>query len=132
MHVKILSDAEAESGILDVIVWLAKTNYWEAFQQEDYGDGLENVSMFLICRDPGLGFRRRIRHLKKEKRIYIDVMLQVSKFTGASVKCRKEMVIESLLKDVPPVIRKYKVEDFECEKFLLSFSRNIGLLLEQI
>lgn len=131
MRIKILGDFEHRSGVEAVTDWLSRRGYWEAFAN-DYGEGLWTISMFLICRNPELNFKQRIRHQKKEKALYIDIMLPLEKFVNATLEERKKKVLEAMLGDVPQIFRKYKFADFDTELFISDFNEYFSGLLAEL
>ncbi|MCY0914180.1 hypothetical protein [Massilia antarctica] len=131
MEVKILGDFEHESGVQAVTDWFSKRGYWEAFAT-DYGDGLWTISIFLICRRPELNFKQRIRHQKKEKTLYMDIMLPFTEFVSASLEEREKKVVEAMLAEVPRIVRKYKFADFDTELFISHFNKYFSDLLAEL
>jgi len=130
MRLNILADAEWQSGIGEVITWLAATRYWDEFEVGEYGDGLNELAIFLICRDPELKFKRRIRHLKKERKIYMDVMLELDQFVRAKFVERRKFVVDALLTEVPTVVAKYSIVNFDTERFIRDFSNRFASLMD--
>ncbi|NHZ44324.1 hypothetical protein [Massilia aquatica] len=131
MKVQILGDFNHESGVNAVTDWFSDSSYWEAFAT-DYGDGLWKVAIFLICRNPELNFKQRIRHSKKDKALYMDIMLPLADFVNATLEERKENVVVAMLKEVPRIVRKYKFAEFDTEAFLSDFDQYFSGLLAQL
>ncbi|MES2018948.1 MAG: hypothetical protein V4484_20845 [Pseudomonadota bacterium] len=131
MRLNILSDSEWESGIGQVVVWLSKTEYFREFQERNYGSGLVAVAVNLICQNPIFLFERRIRYSKKEKKIYLDIMLNLSDFVNVSFDERRRIVLNALLKEVPEVIGKYSIESFDVKTFLADFNNKFEPLVKQ-
>lgn len=132
MKVNILGDAEWQSGVGEVLDWLATTNYWEEFEIRDYGPGLDAVVIGLICRDPQLNFKRRVRHSRKDKAIYLDVMLNLADFIDASNGRRRQMVLSALLDEVPQTVAKYDIENFGRDSFMADFVTFFTALLGKL
>lgn len=61
--------------------------------------------------------KQRIRLSKKEKTIYMDIMLDLNQFLKVEQKEREKVVVEKLINEVPAIIRKYRLEDFDILKF---------------
>jgi hypothetical protein len=87
------------------------------FVSKDYGVGLRGVGVVLMCRDPQLNFRRRLRFARKERIVYTDIMLKLEQMRHADYERRKRIVIERLLEEIPPVLRKYAILDFDEDRF---------------
>lgn len=121
MRLNILSDANWESRVDLVLNALSDFNYRSYFQERDYGTGLIGVTVVFMCRDPALNFKQRIRLSKKEKKLYIDLMLDLSEMTSADQTTRQRLVAGQLLKEVPEIISRYKIEDFDRSRFLADF-----------
>ena len=116
MDVVITSDANAESGIGDVVFELSGPTS-EYFLTRDYGAGLLGVVVVLMCRDPGLRFHRRVRFVKKEKTLYMDVMLDLDEMSRATREVRRQIVTTRLLSEVPSVLGKYSLGDSDGARF---------------
>lgn len=129
MKINILADAWWESRVGAVLQWLSSASYWEIFEENIYGEGLACLAIILVCREPSLKFKRRIRYSRKDKTIYMDVMLELSKFMNLTPEERKREVINALLKEVPEIVGKYKIEDFNTERFLLDFNQKFTSIL---
>ncbi|WP_154668129.1 hypothetical protein [Pseudoduganella violaceinigra] len=128
MRLNILADAEWDSGVGCVLDWLSTTEYWTLFQKRSYGAGLDGVSIFLICRNPEYGFKRRIRHSKKEKKIYIDVMLDLNEIATTTPAERRFKILSKLRLEVPEVIGRYKIDGFNSRLFLSDFEEKFSEL----
>ncbi len=73
--------------------------------------------MILTCQDPNLNLKQRIRLSKKERKIYLDIMLDLPHFVEVSQKEREKMIVNKLIAEIPPIITKYRLEDFNLVKF---------------
>ncbi|MEJ5148738.1 hypothetical protein [Sphingobacterium sp. MYb388] len=113
----ILADFYWESKIDKVLDTLSETGYRRFFSEQYYGSTLNGITVLLICQDPSLNLKQRIRLSKKEKTIYMDIMLNLNQFLKIEQKERKKIVVEKLINEVPVIIRKYKLEDFDILKF---------------
>jgi hypothetical protein len=76
MHFRITSDVNKESGVGEVVRELSGPTR-KHFVSRDYGSGLPFMGVVLMCRDPALDFKRRIRFAKKDRTLYMDVMLHL-------------------------------------------------------
>lgn len=121
MQFNILSDSNWEARIEEALYPLSDLGYRQYFEEIDYGIGLLGIVVVVMCRDPDLNFKQRIRLVKNEKILYMDIMLESPAMEVASTEGRKKIVIERLLKDVPPIISKYKIDDFDSPRFISDF-----------
>jgi hypothetical protein len=113
MILNILCDAHWESGLERVSKDLSSTGYRNAFEERDYGQGLVGVVVILMCRDPSLHFKRRIRFKKSEKMLYIDIMLNLDQMRQVEHMERKKIVVQRLADEVPAILRRYSIPDFD-------------------
>ena len=71
-----------------------------------------------MCRDPRLNFKQRIRMDRKELILYMDLMLSSPEMAAATKAKRQHMLAEKLYNEVPQIVRKYKLKDFDTERFV--------------
>ncbi len=71
-------DANQEAGLDFILTKWNEDKIEDFFAPMNYGSSLNDVSLFLICRNPDLNFKQRIRLSKKEKRLYIDLMFDLN------------------------------------------------------
>lgn len=121
MECKIVAEFDHDFGLGDVLHWLSRAEQWESFAK-DYGEGLGELVVDVICSKHLDGLKPRILHAKKEKCLYMDIMLLYAEFTSVTAERRKEIVLERLLEDVIRIVRKYKFTDFDTERFLSDFN----------
>lgn len=131
MKFNIVGECDHDSGLPDVLYWLSPPDQWEAFAK-DYGDGLDLIGVDLICSKLLDGLKPRIRHAKKEKALYMDIMLTFDEFASATAEERKKIAGQRLLDDVPRIVRKYKFANFDTELFLSDFKKYYSDLLEEL
>lgn len=113
----ILADFYWESKIDKVLDTLSETGYRRFFSEQYYGSTLNGITVLLICQDPSLNLKQRIRLSKKEKTINMDIMLDLNQFLKIEQKEREKIVVEKLINEIPAIIRKYRLEDFDILKF---------------
>jgi len=113
----ILADFYWEAKIDEVLRTISRTEYRSFFKQQDYGNALNGLTVVLMCQDPTLGLKQRIRFYRKEKEIDMDIMLDLPLFISISQKEREKIVVNKLISEIPPVIKKYKIADFDLIKF---------------
>ncbi|ATQ78418.1 hypothetical protein CR152_30825 [Massilia violaceinigra] len=128
MDCTITGDCDHDSGLPDVLLWLNQPEQEEAFAK-DYGEGLASLAVILVCSKHIVDVKPRIRHSKKEKRLYMDIMLVYTEFVLLTAENKKARVLEALLEDVPRIVRKYKFADFDTELFISDFNRYFSGLL---
>ncbi|MDB4904018.1 MAG: hypothetical protein JWQ63_3299 [Mucilaginibacter sp.] len=75
MRVFITCDANWEAKIDKVLNILSETGYKAVFERRDYGTTIDGIGIVLMCRDPSLKFKQRIRYSRKDRTIYMDIML---------------------------------------------------------
>ena len=120
MQLRITGDSNEESGVSEVIYELSGPTR-KYFASKDYGVGLQGIGVILMCRDPALNFKRRIRHSKKDSMIYMDIMLDLQVMRKASPEERKCEVARRLFDEVPEVMFRYKLPDFNRDAFIADF-----------
>lgn len=119
----ITSDANWEAKISHAIRCLDVRDY---FQSRCYGSSVSAISIVLMCRDPDLNFRQRIAYTKADKVLGFDVMLSLEDFVGVSHSRRREIIAQSLCSETTRIVRKYKFDDFETERFLSDFTSRVN------
>jgi len=120
MHLRLTGDIATQSG-LGIIIddWSGLTR--QHFVAKDYGNGLLGLVVVLVCQDSELNLKRRIRLSKKEKKLYLDIMLDLDEMRQADQQVRKKYVAERLADEVPDVLRKYSISDFDKVRFIEDF-----------
>lgn len=112
MRLMVVSDANQESGVGEVIYDICGPTHLH-FVSKNYGDGLSGIGVVLMCRDPELNFKRRIRFSRKDKTVYIDVMLDLLQMRPLAHDVRKRIICNRLIEEIPTVVRKYSIADFD-------------------
>jgi hypothetical protein len=116
MDLFITADCNEESGIGGVIDEICEPTQ-KHFATGNYGASLLGMGVVLMCRDKYLNFKRRIRFTKKDKVLYMDVMLDIDEMKPASPKKRRQIIFKRLVTEIPEIITKYKFPDFKFEQF---------------
>ncbi|ELW9270660.1 hypothetical protein RGO85_002636 [Acinetobacter baumannii] len=114
----ITADSNIETGVGTASMSMASTNFCKFIEKQDYGTSLKRLSIIFMCRSPHLEFKQRIRHSKKEQVLYMDIMLDYRKFVGMTHEQRVTALCEKLLQEMPPIVRKYKFDDFDLDKLV--------------
>ncbi|ATQ78415.1 hypothetical protein CR152_30805 [Massilia violaceinigra] len=131
MKCDIVGESDHDSGLSNVLYWLSRPEQSEAFAK-DYGEGLGELVIDVICSKLLDGVKPRIRFAKKTKSLSMDIMLDYDDFAPLTAEGKKKRVLERLLEDVPLIVRKYKFADFNTELFLLDFNRYFSGLLAEL
>jgi hypothetical protein len=92
--------------------------YRSFFEEREYGGGLFKIVILLMCQESELNLKRRIRLSKKDKILYMDIMLDLPTMKSADMLTRQRIVAEKLMTEVPEVINKYKFPDFDAPRFI--------------
>ncbi|MCX2576358.1 hypothetical protein [Pedobacter sandarakinus] len=129
MRFFITCDSFWETRVDKVIDSIDNTGYKQYFSEQDYGSSLQGVTIVLMCQDPNLNLKKRIRFSKKEKKIYIDIMLDLNQFLKIDQKEREKIVVEKIIVEIPPIIAKYKFEDFNYIKFKADLQKWMSKIL---
>src|ERR1035437_8972176 len=107
MKLGILCDAHWESKLDRTLRELSSSGYRCLFGARSYGTGLAEVNIVLMCRDPKLKFKQRIRFVKRRRAIYLDIMLDLDELRQAGNNARRKIVLGQLSTEVPRVLHKY-------------------------
>ena len=117
MRLNILCDAHWESQLDKVVGRMSATRYRERFDAIDYGEGLGAITVILMCRRPELRFKRRIRFVTAERKLYIDVMFELSAMRHLDDDTRLRVVAGRLAEEIPIVLRESSIAGWEIERF---------------
>jgi hypothetical protein len=126
MRVNILGDIYWESKVDKVLDALSDINYWTYFQEREYGEELVGLTIVLMCQEPALDLKQRIRLSKKEKKLYLDIMLDLPEMKRSDQTTRNRIVQKKLLAEVPVIVRKYKLREFDTERFIEDFQQKFS------
>lgn len=128
MRFSILADFDHESAIDKVMDRFHEVGVRKFFQEKNYGGTLMGITIVLMCRRPALKFKQRIRYSRKEEKIYLDLMLDYTEFISVSQEQRDKITARKIIDEVPSIIRKYKLPDFNYEEF----ESDLGMLMSKI
>ena len=117
MRFSLLCDAHQDAGLDKVMFRFSDLGLKRYFEERNYGDTLDGITVVLMCRNPALNLKQRIRHSKKEKKLYMDIMLDLDQVRPMSQEQREHLVAVKMLAELPPVIKKYKFGHFDVEAF---------------
>ena len=116
MHFRVTGDTDAAAGIAPIVIDLSGPTR-QHFLPKVYGAGLNWIVVVLMCQDPELNLKRRIRHAKKESTLYMDIMLDLPTMKATSPEERKRIVAQRLFDEVPEVLSGYRIPDFDKDSF---------------
>jgi hypothetical protein len=131
MRFSLLCDTEHGVGVDKVMFKFSDLGLRRFFEERNYGDTLMGITIVLICIDPALKLKQRIRHAKKEKKLYMDIMLDLNQFKQITQEQRELLVAEKMRTEIPPVLKKYKFEQFDVDAFetdLRNWMKQVRLL----
>lgn len=133
MKFDITSDTNYETKISDHV-----TTQFPSREVEDwlyfknYGSDLVDIFIVLMCRNPERNFKQRIRMDRKNKALYVDLMLDYDYFVSdITQEDRVNIVAKKIIEEVPPIVKKYKLRDFDLDLFmadLKEYFKKIGWL----
>jgi len=125
----ILADFYWESKVDKVLDRLSTIGYRRFFVEQYYGSSLEGITVVLMCQNPDLNLKQRIRFSKKEKKIYLDLMLDLNQFLLIDQRQKERVAAEKLIEEIPVIISKYKLNDFNLPKFESDLKKALSVLL---
>ena len=120
MRVLITCDANQESGVGEVVGETSGPTV-QHFALKNYGTDLKGICMVLMCRNPDLNFKRRVRLAKKTKTLYLDVMLDLDEMRAVIHEERRRIIVGRLAREVPETVAKYCLKDFDLRRFTDEF-----------
>jgi hypothetical protein len=117
MHLRITGDTDSEAGVGEIIDELSGPTR-RHFAAKDYGIGLLGVVVVLMCQRPTLKLKRRVRLSRKDKKLYMDIMLNLNEMKSAIPETRRRIVLQRLAGEIPETVSRYDIPDFDQERFL--------------
>jgi len=116
MKFGITYDADAEAR-LDEVIFGINDAFEDYFGVKFYDDSGIEMFIVLMCRDPRWNFKQRIRFVKKENCLYMDIMFDLDVMSQADPETRKKIVAEKMVTEIPQIIAKKKFKDFDLPRF---------------
>ncbi len=123
MEFFITCDANWEAKIDKVLDAFHKTGYERFFEKRNYSSSLDGIVIVLMCRSTYLKFKQRIRFVRTDRKIYMDIMLNFDQLILVDQEARVKIVAEKVIEEVPLIIAKYKLKDFDLSKFKVDIKR---------
>lgn len=118
MEIFLTCDAHWESGVENIIDDFYDNNLENTFALKQYGEYLNRISIILICQNPVLNLKQRLKYSKRDQNIYIDIILNLNEFQRITDSEKKQIIKKKMLQEIPNAIRKFKVSDFNLEEFI--------------
>lgn len=113
MHLFLTCDANWESKLDRLVMKLSGLGLRSHFENRFYGNGLDGVSIILVCRDKRWNFKRRIRHSKKEKNFYIDLIFDLDEMASIDDEQRFLTVAKKITSEIPQELVSRKLPEFD-------------------
>lgn len=117
MYLRITGDIDSESGVGEVIYNMSGPTE-DHFTTREYGAGSPDIAVILMCQNPALNLKRRVRFARKDNTLYLDVMLDLPAMKAAKPRARRQFIFRKIHDDVSEVIARYRLPDFDSERFL--------------
>lgn len=132
MRFRIAIDADWEARLGTVTDVLFAHELRQFIESKEYGEGMAALSIVLMCRGEEFAFKRRIKFLKKDRDLQMDVMLDLDVLKHASREERIRIVVDRLILEVPQVVRSYDIELFDSEAFISDFVGKLREILAEV
>lgn len=120
MRFGIVSDTNYETKIgSQVTIQFPARELEDWLHFKNYGNDLVDIGIILMCRNPEYNFKQRIRMDRKNRILYIDLMLDYHYFVSdITQEDRISTVAKKIFEEVPLIVKKYKLKDFDLELFM--------------
>ena len=115
MKLMVLCDASWDAGIAEILDDLDESTL---LRPMDVGNGLREIVVVLMCLDLDFEWKKRLRYSRKDATIYTDIVLDYHYFKEIGHEERRRVVAHALLDEMTFLTGKYKIPDFDAEKFL--------------
>jgi hypothetical protein len=122
MRVFVTCDIDAETKVDSVVYEILNAGLAPYFEQREYGGDFRGIVVVLMCRDPAIEFKRRVRYSKKDKLIYMDILLDYQFMVSSDQIERRRAIAKQLLNEIPAVLSKYEIVGFDRNSFVVDFS----------
>lgn len=118
MKLFLTCDVDWQSRVDKVRSALSDLGLEDYFAGRDYGAGLLEIDVVLVCIAPELISKPRNRMSKKDRRIQMDVLLDLATMIDADASTRQCIVARRLIEEMSSILRKYSIPDFDSERFV--------------
>jgi hypothetical protein len=109
-------DADITSGLSEITYGMTKA-LGSYFADRFYEDSGIEMAVILMCRRPVRDFKQRIRFVKKENCLYMDIILDLDVMNRTDEPTRKRIVGEKIVNEVPQIVARKKFKDFDLSRF---------------
>ena len=116
LRVTVLADMNWESKIDHALRVLELTKSFDE-RNHDYGASLAKICVVIMCRDPDLAFKQRIRYQKADCIFSMDIMLRLPEVVVMRHPQRRRLLADCLLEQVPERLRRYRFAEFDHRTF---------------
>lgn len=116
----LITDTDYFYGILEAKQQIASYEFYKLIESDHYGDDLKGIVIVLVCREPDITFKKRLRLSNKEKILYFDIVLDFDAFFELTHDQVISEICKIILTKVPPIVEKYKFKDFNLDKFMIN------------
>ena len=123
MKVRYTSDSAEWANVDEPTDRLDDLHLGKAFDGEDYGPDISYIFVVFMCRTPDLKFKQRIRMDRKELVLYMDIFLDYHLMVKGPTERRYDHLARKLYDELPPILAKYKLKDFDSERFVADFRK---------
>jgi hypothetical protein len=123
MKIFLSGDVDWKSRVDTICLELAKIDEVPFFAGRPYGSRLQKVGVILVCHNEELGLKQRVRLDRKNRVLYMDVMLDFNEMKTASQQERRRIVATRLVDEVSRVVSKYASNEFNAAMFSSDFRR---------
>ena len=122
MHLGLTGDIDTTSGVGPVIYAMAGPTR-KHFIAQDYGADLAGIAIVLMCQSSSLNLKQRVKFVKNDRRLFVDVMLNLDEMCRLSPEDRKQAIGVRIVASLREVLRKYAFAQFDAERFLNDFTQ---------
>lgn len=117
MRFFITCDADGETGLHEIVYEMNRPPMDNYFTYRAYDDSGTEIALILMGRDPRWNFKQRVRFVKKENCLYVDLMFDWNEMVNTVPATRKRIVGEKIVNEVPQIIARKKFKDFDLPRF---------------
>ena len=118
MRFNIIYDANWEAKIDEALSNYNSRILEENLYHKNLGSGLSAITIVLMCRDPRLTFKQRIKLSKLEKKLYLDLMLDYTTFINLELQEKRRIIANKVLSELPIILEKYNIKDFDMKRLI--------------
>lgn len=123
LRLLITCDANQETGVIEAILSLTLHNFYKFIEEVDYGNSLQYLAIFFICRDSKIQSKSPIHFTKVDQTFCLDITLDYYQFVIMTHEQRVSELCNKLILEIPLTIKKYGIEDFDLDKLVSNFSQ---------